>query len=164
MLQGFDSARKLYVAGWQKWQKGLLPIEGSKHHAQNMYQISAAVMRTHESKQFPGGIVASLAIPWGFSKSDKDKGYHLVWPRDMMQTVSGLLAARGHEDARRVLFYLHVTQEADGHWSQNMFLDGHPSWKGIQLDETAFVILLVELARREGAGRSRSEVALEHGA
>ncbi len=69
----------------------------------------------------------------------------------MVQTVGGLLALRGHEDARRVLFYLHVTQEADGHWPQNMFLDGHPSWNGIQMDETAFVILLVALARREGA-------------
>ncbi len=57
-----------YVEGWQRWQKGLLPIKGSLHHAENMYQISAAVMRTHESKQFPGGIVASLAIPWGASK------------------------------------------------------------------------------------------------
>ncbi len=149
LLQGFDSARKLYIAGWQSWQKGLLPIDGSRRHAENMYQISAAVMRTHESKQFPGGIVASLAIPWGASKSDADKGYHLVWPRDMIQTVSGLLAVQGHEDARRVLFYLHVTQEADGHWPQNMFLDGRPSWTGIQLDETAFVILLVELRAKK---------------
>ena len=108
-------------------------------------------MRTHESKEFPGGIVASLATPWGASKGDDDEGYHLVWPRDMIQTVGGLLAVRGHEDARRVLFYLHVTQEADGHWSQNMYLDGHPRWSGIQLDETAFVVLLVSLARREGA-------------
>ncbi len=151
MLQGFDAARQRYVEGWQSWQKGLLPIPGSKHHAQNMFRISAAAMRTHESKQFPGGVVASLAVPWGASKGDQDKGYHLVWPRDMAQTVGGLLALRGHEDARRVLFYLHVTQEADGHWPQNMFLDGHPSWNGIQMDETAFVILLVSLARREGA-------------
>ncbi|HEX4415780.1 MAG TPA: glycoside hydrolase family 15 protein, partial [Lacipirellulaceae bacterium] len=151
LLQGFDSARERFLADWQKWQAGLVPIEGSKQNAQNMYKISAAVMRTHESKQFPGGIVASLAIPWGASNGDRDEGYHLVWPRDMIQTVSGLLAVRGHEDARRVLFYLHVTQEADGHWPQNMFVDGHPSWTGVQLDETAFVILLVSLARREGA-------------
>ena len=69
----------------------------------------------------------------------------------MIQTVGGLLALRGHEDARRVLFYLHVIARTDGHWPQNMFLDGRPSWTGIQLDETAFVILLVSLARREGA-------------
>ena len=71
-----------------------------------------------------------------------------MWPRDMIQTVSGLLAIRGHEDARRVLFYLQVTQEEDGHWPQNMFVNGHPSWTGIQLDETAYVILLVSLALR----------------
>ena len=151
LMQGFDAAREKFVADWREWQQGLLPLPGSRCHSQNMYRVSAAVMRTHESKQFPGGIVASLAIPWGASKGDDDKGYHLVWPRDMVQTVGGLLAARGHSDARRSLFYLHVTQEADGHWSQNMFLDGRPSWTGIQLDETAFAILLASLARREGA-------------
>ena len=29
------------------------------------------------------------------------------------------------------------TQEADGHWPQNMWLDGKPYWSGIQIDETA---------------------------
>ena len=151
LLQGFDSARSEYLRAWQEWQKDLLPQAGAKAHPQNLYKISAAIMQSHESKSFPGGIVASLAIPWGFSHGDGDSGYHLVWPRDMIQTVGGLLAVRGHENARRVLFYLHVTQEEDGHWSQNMHVNGQPSWTGIQLDETAFVILLVELARREGA-------------
>jgi glucoamylase len=50
-----------------------------------------------------------------------------------------------------VLDYLQVTQEADGHWSQNMWLDGTPYWAGVQMDEAAFPILLVDLARREGA-------------
>ncbi len=61
------------------------------------------------------------------------------------------MAAGACEDARRVLFYLQVTQEADGHWPQNMWLDGTPCWGGIQMDETAFPILLVDLARRESA-------------
>ena len=151
LLAGFPAARKRYVEGWEEWQNRLLNLRGSKEHPQNICKVSAAVMRTHESKQFPGGIVASLAIPWGASKGDNDQGYHLVWPRDMIQTVGGLLAVRAHEDARRILNYLHVTQEADGHWSQNMYLNGKPSWNGIQLDETAFVILLVALAEREGA-------------
>ncbi len=151
LLQGFEDARKEYVQAWRKWQKALLPLEGSRQHPQDLYHISAAVMRVHHAKSFPGGIVASLAIPWGFANGDGDMGYHLVWPRDMSQTVGGLLAIRQHEDARRVLFYLRVTQEADGHWPQNMFLDGRPWWTGIQLDETAFVVLLVDLARREKA-------------
>ncbi|HEY5312242.1 MAG TPA: glycoside hydrolase family 15 protein, partial [Pirellulales bacterium] len=149
--QGFEAARSVYVRDWTNWQQGLLKLEGSKAHPQNLYRISAAVMRTHEDKYFPGGIVASLATPWGFSKGDGDMGYHRLWPRDMIQTVGGQLAIQQHEDARRVLSYLRVTQEADGHWPQNMFTNGTPSWNGIQLDETAFVILLVNLARRENA-------------
>ncbi|HKB53392.1 MAG TPA: glycoside hydrolase family 15 protein, partial [Ramlibacter sp.] len=36
-------------------------------------------------------------------------------------------------------------------WAQNMWLDGTPYWNGIQLDEAAFPVLLVDLARREAA-------------
>jgi glucoamylase len=49
-----------------------------------------------------------------------------------------------------VLRYLQVTQEPDGHWSQNMWLDGTPYWQGVQMDETALPILLVDLAARHG--------------
>ncbi len=91
--------------------------------------------------------IASLSIPWGFSKGDNDLGgYHLSWPRDLVESAGGLLAAGAHADARRMLYYLQVTQEADGHWPQNMWLDGNPYWGGIQMDETAFPILLVDLA------------------
>jgi glucoamylase len=62
-----------------------------------------------------------------------------------------LLAAGAHKDVRRVLCYLQATQQPDGHWSQNMWLDGSPYWSGIQMDETALPILLVDLARREKA-------------
>jgi len=54
-----------------------------------------------------------------------------------------------------VIRYLHVTQEADGHWSQNMWMDGTPYWSGVQMDETALPILLVDQARREEALDSR---------
>ena len=52
-------------------------------------------------------------------------------------------------DAARVLRYLEATQEADGNWAQNLWLDGRPYWSGIQMDETAFPILLIDLMRRE---------------
>jgi glucoamylase len=153
LLEGFESARNTYVQAWSDWQKTVLPLKPSKEHRQDLYHISTLVMRVHESKHFPGGIVASLSTPWGFAKGDSDEGYHMVWPRDMIETVTGLLAARRHEDAQRVLRYFQVTQDADGHWPQNMFLDGRPYWNGIQIDETAFVILLLQLARHEGALR-----------
>ena len=69
----------------------------------------------------------------------------------MVETAGGLLAAGAHEDARRVLSFLQRTQQPDGHWSQNMWLDGSPYWNGIQMDETALPILLVDLAHREKA-------------
>jgi glucoamylase len=69
----------------------------------------------------------------------------------MVETAGGLLAAGAHEDARRVLTYLQTTQQSDGHWPQNMWLDGTPYWNGIQMDETALPILLVDLAYREKA-------------
>ena len=115
-----------------------------------MYRASTSVLRTHESKDFLGGIIASLSIPWGFNKGDEDLGgYHLIWPRDLVENAGGLLAAGADDDALRVLHYLEATQEADGHWAQNMWLDGRPYWNGLQMDETAFPILLVDLLRRE---------------
>jgi len=88
----------------------------------------------------------------GFAKGDEDLGgYHLVWPRDLVEAAGGLLAAGAPGDARRVLRYLQATQEDDGHWPQNMWINGTPYWNGVQMDETALPILLVDQARREGA-------------
>jgi glucoamylase len=151
---GFDKARSVYIREWQDWQRTLPPLalDGADTDERELVNVSAAVMRTHESKRFPGSLIASLSIPWGFAKGDDDLGgYHLAWPRDLVESAGGLLALGAHSDARRVLYYLQVTQEADGHWPQNMWLDGRPYWDGIQMDETAFPILLVDLANRENA-------------
>lgn len=152
LRDGFDKAKHDYIAGWQQWMKTRAAPKESRLSPRDLSQISLAVLRTHESKLVAGGLIASLAIPWGFSKGDDDLGgYHLVWPRDMVETAGGLLAAGAHEDVRRVLSYLQATQQPDGHWAQNMWLDGSPYWNGIQMDETALPILLVDLAHREKA-------------
>jgi glucoamylase len=147
---GFDSARDQYLKEWQKWNATLEEINPIISKAGKLNSISALVMRTCESKEHPGGIVASLSIPWGFAKGDDDLGgYHLVWPRDLAETAGALLAIGANEDVKRVLNYLQSTQLEDGHWSQNMWIDGKPYWSGLQLDETAFPILITGLARRE---------------
>jgi len=47
-----------------------------------------------EDKTFPGAMIASMSIPWGEAKGDDDQGgYHLVWTRDLANSVMGLLAA-----------------------------------------------------------------------
>ena len=148
---GFDKAKHDYIDGWQQWTKTHLRLRRTGPRG-DLSPISIAVLRTHESKTAPGGLIASLSIPWGFSKGDNDLGgYHLVWARDMVETAGAMLAVGAYEDASRVLSYLQATQQPDGHWSQNMWLDGSPYWNGIQMDETALPILLVDLARRENA-------------
>jgi len=162
LLDPFDGVRDAYVQGWRHWQRTVTAVHVPERdrqpagpgdtRAQDIYRVSTAVLRTHASKTLPGGILASLSIPWGFSKGDGDLGgYHLIWPRDLVESAGGLLAAGAVEGFQRVLRYLFITQEADGHWPQNMWLDGSPYWGGVQMDETAFPILLVDLARRVGA-------------
>jgi glucoamylase len=149
LLTSYATTRKDYVLHWQNWQRTLKQLDENPRE-KDLYRASVAVVRTHESKDFLGGVIASLSIPWGFNKGDEDLGgYHLIWPRDLVESAGGLLAAGAHDDALRVLHYLEATQEAAGYWAQNMWLDGRPYWTGSQMDETAFPILLVDLLRRE---------------
>lgn len=151
LLENYADLREYYVEQWRTWQAKLLPLDESPRQI-DLYRASMVVLRTHESKDFLGGIIASLSIPWGFNKGDEDLGgYHLVWPRDLVETAGALLAAGAVPDAVRVLRYLEATQEADGSWAQNLWLDGRPYWGGIQMDETSFPILLLDLLRREAA-------------
>ena len=149
LFEDYGELRKDYVFHWKNWQDTLLKLDEPSRE-NDLYRASTAVLRTHESKDFLGGIIASLSIPWGFSKGDEDLGgYHVVWPRDLVETAGALLAAGASEDAVRVLKYLESTQEAAGNWAQNLWLDGRPYWGGVQMDETAFPILLVDMLRRE---------------
>jgi glucoamylase len=152
LLDGFDAAKGRFRREWENWQKSVLPLDSVDPGSRDLYRVSAAVLRTHEAPNFPGGMIASLSVPWGFAKGDDDLGgYHLAWPRDLVEAAEGLLAAGVREEPLRVLEYLQVTQEADGHWAQNMWIDGTPYWQGVQMDETALPILLIEMLRREGA-------------
>ncbi|MGC2258804.1 MAG: glucan 1,4-alpha-glucosidase [Candidatus Sulfotelmatobacter sp.] len=151
LFEDYNELRQHYVFHWKNWQNTLIKLD-EPLRANDLYRASTGVLRTHESKDFLGGIIASLSIPWGFSKGDEDLGgYHLIWPRDLVETAGALLAAGAVSDAVRVLRYLEATQEAAGNWAQNLWLDGRPYWGGIQMDETAFPILLLDLLRREAA-------------
>jgi glucoamylase len=117
----------------------------------DLYRMSAAVLAIHEDKSAAGAMIASLSVPWGDSRGDHELGgYHLVWPRDLVNSAGALMALGHHVLARRTLRYLLSTQEADGSWAQNLWLDGTPYWHGLQMDEVALPILFAELLRREG--------------
>jgi glucoamylase len=106
------------------------------------------VLRAHQDKLYPGTMVASLSTPWGNTRDDIG-GYHLVWPRDLVECAGALLALGAIGEARDSLRYLIATQQPDGHWFQNQWLGGKSHWTGLQLDEAAFPVLLaVNLADR----------------
>ncbi|WP_204377279.1 glycoside hydrolase family 15 protein [Methyloceanibacter superfactus] len=94
--------------------------------------------------------MASLSVPWGDTSTSRG-GYHLVWPRDLVETAGALVAMESYRDARDVLRYLIATQHQDGHWFQNQWLGGRPFWQGVQLDEAAFPILLASLLQERDA-------------
>jgi len=151
LLQSFDDILNNYINEWKTFQSGCYNLSEIGVSGFDYYRVSTAVLKTHESKSFHGAMIASLSIPWGEAQGDDDiGGYHLVWPRDLVESAGGLLAAGNGKAARDALFYLICTQDADGHWPQNMWLDGRPYWGGLQMDETAFPILLAASLKRMG--------------
>ncbi|HZS57382.1 MAG TPA: glycoside hydrolase family 15 protein [Bryobacteraceae bacterium] len=147
LSRDFCDVRKQYIAGWKDFQATISDL--SNANDKELVRVSASVLRVHESKRFRGAFVASLSIPWGFDRGDKDTGgYHVIWPRDLTETAFGLMACGDTGSARRALFYLACTQESDGHWNQNMWLDGTKHWTSRQIDETAFPILLADALKR----------------
>ncbi|MDD8018088.1 MAG: glucan 1,4-alpha-glucosidase [Bacteroidota bacterium] len=151
LQQNFETVLFKYTKEWSTWEKNLLPPPEELKDERGIYLHSMSVLRASESKLHPGAIIASLSIPWGFSKGDNDLGgYHLVWARDLVETAGALLAAGANNEVLRVIHYLVSTQLPDGHWPQNMWINGNQYWPGIQMDETAFPILLIDMAYRKG--------------
>jgi glucoamylase len=151
-LEDFDGTLALFLEQWRHKQSGFRNLTDLSGQQLDMYRVSTAVLETHQSKRFPGGFVASLSLPWGFARSDKDVGgYHVLWPRDLVEIAMAKLASGDDYAARSTLFYLACTQDAAGNWSQNMWLDGTPHWNAIQMDGIALPILLADKLRREDA-------------
>ncbi|MFN7977744.1 MAG: glucan 1,4-alpha-glucosidase [Vicinamibacterales bacterium] len=152
LLEPWAQVLQRYVDGWRTFHAATAEWPAVAAGRLDYQRISSAMLRVHQAKDVPGGLIASLSIPWGASKGDDDLGgYHLVWPRDQVEAAGAMLAAGHHASARHVLAFLIATQEPDGRWPQCMWLDGRPYWQGVQLDEVAFPILLADALWREGA-------------
>lgn len=148
LAEGFDAASRELLRDWETWG-GRLQLPAPTPALGHLAQLSAAVLKMHEDRTFPGAIVASLSTPWG-DRTDTLGGYHLVWPRDATLAAFALIAADQIEDVRRILARFIATQQADGHWPQNNYPSGDPFWTGLQLDETAFPVLLAAKLRELG--------------
>ncbi|MDZ8053415.1 MAG: glycoside hydrolase family 15 protein [Aulosira sp. ZfuVER01] len=146
----FEQQKQQYNEQWKRSRSDIKPLENSSYDRGKLYHNSVSLLLAHEDKTYPGALIASMAIPWGEAKDDQDQGgYHLVWTRDMVSSVAGLVAAGETDTAVRSLIYLATSQQEDGGFAQNFWVDGEPYWKGIQLDEVAFPILLAWLLHQE---------------
>ena len=149
----FERSRERFI---EQWQRAANPewLAGRAGDGGKLMRASHNVLLAHEDKTYSGAFVASASIPWGQVKGDDDLGgYHLVWTRDMVQTAGALLACGRAETARRALVYLACTQEPDGGFAQNFWIDGTPYWSGQQLDEVAFPLILAwRLWKADGLG------------
>lgn len=149
----FAHHRARFVEQWQHASAHVRPgNERAASDGGHLYRASHSILLAHEDKTYDGALIASLSIPWGESRSDEEVGgYHLVWTRDMYHSATGLLAAGSTEAPLRALIYLACTQKEDGGFSQNFWINGEAHWEGVQLDETAFPILLARRLHLAGA-------------
>ena len=140
----FEKVRANFIAQWSRTSKRFALLNNSsKPHNAHLFEGSVNLLLAHEDKTYPGAMIASLAIPWGEDKGDDELGgYHLVWTRDMVNCASALLAVGDVGTPLRGLIYLAVSQREDGGFYQNFWINGEPYWRGIQLDEVAFPIVL----------------------
>jgi glucoamylase len=152
LIADFADHRKRFTDQWAQSVMNVLPLGKFSGDNGNLFRSSFDLLCAHEDKSFPGAFIASLSIPWGEVVGDEDQGgYHLVWTRDMVNSANAMLAAGDRITPLRALVYLNVSQKQSGGFSQNFWIDGDPYWRGIQLDETAFPILLAWRLKRENA-------------
>ncbi|MCH9633311.1 MAG: Glucoamylase [Chlamydiae bacterium] len=147
-----DHLLKKHIEGWEYVLKNKPKIPFLDSEAKELFDTSMMVLNTHLGKIVPGNVIASLSIPWGSIKGDNDLGgYHLIWPRDLVEIAGGFLASDDKETARLILHFLSSVQEADGHFAQCLWHTGKPYWSNIQMDETALPILLAGSLKRHSA-------------
>ena len=139
----FEQHRSKFIDQWQRACDNFERLAKASGDGGHLYRTSRIVLLSHEDKTFAGAFIASATIPWGNVMGDDDLGgYHLVWVRDMVNTATGLHASGDKITPMRALVYLACSQQPDGGFPQNFWIDGTPYWKGIQLDEVAFPIML----------------------
>jgi len=154
LFEPFDASWQRQLDDWTQWHDSCAArarvTASLPEQCREQFRLSTMVLRAHQDKTFRGAMVASLSVPWGNTK-DERPGYHLVWPRDLCESAGALLAFGAAPEALDTLRYLRATQLADGHWYQNQWLGGTPFWGAVQLDETAFPVLLAAVLHERGA-------------
>ncbi|MGH8922731.1 MAG: glycoside hydrolase family 15 protein, partial [Actinomycetes bacterium] len=126
------------------------------------YWLSANVIKASMDKTFPGAVAAGLAAPWGRAVSAGSPvnglapyfgSYREVFARDAYEAFTGFLLDGDLATARSIVNFLFDRQQLpDGRMPRNSLLNGKaaPDTGGIQLDETAWPILMAWQAGMAG--------------
>jgi glucoamylase len=153
LFEPFETVWQRQIDDWSGWYRQSAVrttlFDGLPPECVSEFKLSIMALRAHLDKTYPGAMVASLSVPWGNTKEERE-GYHLVWPRDLCECAGAFLAVGAIREALDTLRYLRATQLSDGHWNQNQWLGGRPYWSGVQLDETAFPVLLAAQLEEHG--------------
>jgi glucoamylase len=147
----FEKASLEYSAGWHRYIESLNKV-GPRYRRQ--FNIAAMTLKALEDKTYQGAGIASPSIPWGGGPNANEptvSGYHAVWARDLYHAATAFLAMGDRAAAERTLDYLFlVQQKPDGTFPQNSRVDGHAIGGSLQLDETAYpLILAYQLGRAD---------------
>jgi glucoamylase len=154
LRQSFASARRSYLSGWRRFDRGLRHPSGLGATITRHYYQSINVVRASEDKTFPGAIAAGLASPWGQSVPADQLtngqptyfgSYREVFSRDLYEAFTALLLAGDVHSAQAAdRFLFERQQQPDGSMPRNSLENGKPApdTGGTQLDETAYPILM----------------------
>jgi glucoamylase len=160
--RSFAATQASYTRTWQSYDASLRRPHGLNDPQTRAYWLSANVLRASVDKTFPGAIVASLASPWGQAvdagtlpggKPVYFGSYREVFSRDLYEAVTGLLSVGDVATARAATRFLFDRQQQPaGNMPRNSLLNGEtaPDTGGIQLDETAYPILMAYLTGLSG--------------
>jgi glucoamylase len=158
----FAALEQAYLKTWKRYDAGLRQPTGLPDAQQRAYWLSANVLKASVDKTFPGAIAASLSSPWGQAVSAGDLvggkpvyfgSYREVFARDLYEAFTGLLADGDLATARDATRFLFERQQtAAGNMPRNSLLNGltAPDTGGVQLDETAYPILMAYLTGMSG--------------
>ncbi|HTJ12694.1 MAG TPA: glycoside hydrolase family 15 protein, partial [Dinghuibacter sp.] len=131
LLDGFDAARERYMAAWRAWQHTLSPVAPGMFGGAHV-KTSAMVLRSVESKSYPGALVSREGVR----------------PRDLAAAFDAYQALGARDDAQRLLSWLMAAQEENGFWPRLLHPDGTPAAAQVARDQVAQVILMVDTCRR----------------
>ena len=151
LRKGFGSCQRRYASGWHTYLRSLSNLKG---RSEAQLKMSAMVLKALEDKTYRGAIIASPSTPWGGGPNANEptvSGYHAVWSRDLYHIATAFIAIGDRAAANRALNYLFkVQQRADGSFPQNMWVDGRPIGRGLQMDQVALpIVLALQLKRND---------------